>query len=643
MGRATGRDRSRQPRVLLFELGDARAALALLDERTRQALPEFGLELGINRAVLLARLGDPVRSLQVLDSLPGTAGAEASIRVDRAVAHRMLGDLGKSADEAEAAIAVAREQGDLLEQMRGHYQLARAREEQGDLAAAQQAAEIALDLASESGSPEGGWSARTLLARLSHEQADPAATDRYLEEALGSLETTRRTTPDLVLRATFQGSWREVYETAHSIWVERAEAGDTAALARAFDVVQRAKSRSLLDVLSSAGERGRPRTLEDVRSRLDEDGLLLEFFVGEERAWRWSVRRDGARVDPIEDAEGVATLTRDLVAAVREGNAGTAIGERLGNALLPAAIEGSVLHVAPDSFLHELPFEVLRREDSYLGETHVLVYWPSGSFVGPASPPDAEPRFAAIGAPRPPETAPAGTDADRWQIWSTPLPEARAEIEGAITGLGLPSSPAYGDDATESAFWALTSSGRASVLHVAAHAVVDPEPGASAILLSPGGGDDGILRQQEIAGRSLDAGLAVLAACRTVDLAGGRTGDALNSLTGAFLAAGAEAVMASRWEVPDTGSRVLMEQFYYYLGEGLSAAEALRAARQRLIAAGYGDRPEVWAAYVMVGDARITEPPGYRRSLVALAVIALLAAAAASWAATRRQLPSDVS
>jgi CHAT domain-containing protein/tetratricopeptide (TPR) repeat protein len=112
----------------------------------------------------------------------------------------------------------------------------------------------------------------------------------------------------------------------------------------------------------------------------------------------------------------------------------------------------------------------------------------------------------------------------------------------------------------------------------------------------------------DIAHIPLRAELVTLAACDTA------RGEAMQSderldLTRAFLIAGADAVLATRWRVPEHPStQQFLLDFYQALHQGgpggtrLRKDEALTEARRRSRAR--GDHAQLWAAWVLVGDAR---------------------------------------
>jgi CHAT domain-containing protein len=91
----------------------------------------------------------------------------------------------------------------------------------------------------------------------------------------------------------------------------------------------------------------------------------------------------------------------------------------------------------------------------------------------------------------------------------------------------------------------------------------------------------------------------VLSACQTG--LGHRHPDSLIGLANAFLIAGAQAVVATLWKIPDDATRTLMEDFYQGLTDGLSAAAALRHAQRQALESPERADPFCWAAPVLTG------------------------------------------
>ena len=274
---------------------------------------------------------------------------------------------------------------------------------------------------------------------------------------------------------------------------------------------------------------------------------------------------------------------------------------------LPRA--GGSLRIAPDGALHHLPFELLEDPAAPgvpLIERMAVSYLPSASALGmkKGTRSASGVRLLGFGDPviRPPaagEASPRALLVARFGL--APLPATGRELAAAGRLLGGRAVVYTREGATEGAFRAAVARG-ARVVHLATHAVIDERAGrGAAIVLTPGGEDDGLLVPEEIARLDDRCDLTVLAACRTAR-GPGEGGGALASLTGSFLAAGSRGVVATLWDVGDEATAAFMAQFYWQLGEGLTPAEALRAAKRRLRADPRWNRPALWAAYVLVGD-----------------------------------------
>jgi CHAT domain-containing protein len=103
----------------------------------------------------------------------------------------------------------------------------------------------------------------------------------------------------------------------------------------------------------------------------------------------------------------------------------------------------------------------------------------------------------------------------------------------------------------------------------------------------------------ELAGMDLwGTELVVLSACDT-GLGVVEPGQGIHGLRRAFVAAGAETVVTSLWQVDDDATRVLMESYYRHLraGEGRSAAlrDAMLGLRKTHA------HPYYWAPFISLG------------------------------------------
>jgi CHAT domain-containing protein len=254
-----------------------------------------------------------------------------------------------------------------------------------------------------------------------------------------------------------------------------------------------------------------------------------------------------------------------------------------------APLERQVRHrnliIVPHGVLHFLPFAALwdGKRRSYLGDAYALSYAPSATALKFARQRKAQ----AVG----PVLVVGDPDGS--------LPQSALEARAVSHLYG--DEPLIGRAATKDVV--IDRAGQAGILHLAAHAVLNPvNPLFTRIELAPDGEQGGGLEMHEVFGLDLSrTGLVTLSACST-QMGKLSAGDELEGLTRAFLYAGTPAVLASLWNVEDESTAFLMTKFYTHLRRGTGRAESLRLAqmetRKRF------PHPYQWAAFVLTGDGR---------------------------------------
>jgi CHAT domain-containing protein len=137
------------------------------------------------------------------------------------------------------------------------------------------------------------------------------------------------------------------------------------------------------------------------------------------------------------------------------------------------------------------------------------------------------------------------------------------------------------------------------MIHIAAHGIFNAEqPLESALLLSPDPGNNGKLTVGELYETTLNADIITLSACET-GLGKISNGDDVVGLTRGFLYAGAGSIVASLWPVPDTETMFLMNNFYTNLKVNMGP-ETIRKAQ--LTAKEKYPHPYYWAAFQWIGS-----------------------------------------
>ncbi len=202
--------------------------------------------------------------------------------------------------------------------------------------------------------------------------------------------------------------------------------------------------------------------------------------------------------------------------------------------------------------------------------------------------------------------------------WSSPISDAELQIGARLLGADA-SDVITGAAFTDNAILSRGDLRNYRVVHFATHGLVTaprPDcPAEPALLTSFGAsGSDGLLSFREIFDLRLDADMIVLSACDTAGMAtlsatraaGVSTGGnfALDGLVRAFVGAGARAVVASHWPVPDDfdATRILMSGLYTKAGS-VGIGQGLRASQIAMMDNPLTSHPYYWAAFAVIGDA----------------------------------------
>jgi CHAT domain-containing protein len=377
--------------------------------------------------------------------------------------------------------------------------------------------------------------------------------------------------------------------------------------------------------------------LERTRRALGPDTAWFSFHLGDSDSWLWAVDRGGLVLYRLPPRERIVAEIRAATSAIREDSpsadaAGEALYLTLFGDLAPRFRSKSRWLLALDPELFDAPLAALRESAGgrmrYLVEDHITEIVPgSGYWLDSAErrrKPVGASLFLGIGDP-------IYNTADARLAAAPQLPNASIfhfELHGPNGGsqaplLMLPRLVASGSELDACArVWkgdhmllkgpaasrqqlALQLLREPAVVHFATHFLEVPGKQAdNAIALGLTAENEiDLLTPEEIAHWTVRAGLVVLSGCHS---AAGAVlpGTGLLGLTHAFLAAGAGAVVSSRWSTPDDDG-ALFAALYANLGAQAPAdpGRGLRAAQLSMIrSGGRRARPSYWSAYFVVGN-----------------------------------------
>ena len=334
-----------------------------------------------------------------------------------------------------------------------------------------------------------------------------------------------------------------------------------------------------------------PVSLPEIQDLLPEGTTLLEYLLGEREVIVWVVDRQHAKVVRIPGDRPtlvgeVRRFRRAVVSQVPLTEL-RALAEALYGRLLGPArseIRGRRLLIIPHGVLHYLPFAaLLSPAGRWIVEDFALGTLPSASvlrYLGQKGA-GASDRVLVVGNP--------DVGAGLALRWADREARMVAQHERAATVL-------TGASATELEVKRLLET--AGLVHFATHGELsESDPLSSALLLVPGGGEDGRLEVRELFGLDLRARLVVLSACET-GLGKLSRGDELVGLQRAFLYAGTPAVVTTLWKVDDRASYELVRAFYDDL-EQAGPVEALRQAQLETMRS--FPQPFAWAGFEVTG------------------------------------------
>jgi CHAT domain-containing protein len=357
-------------------------------------------------------------------------------------------------------------------------------------------------------------------------------------------------------------------------------------------------------------------TLAQVQQSLSPSEAVLEYVVDDPASYCLIITRKNYRIAKLAGKGIISPAVAAYLREVKAKHAAGAEARKLFQLLLepiPEAEHKEQLVIVRDGQLHLVPFDALmNRHDRYIVESQTVVYAPSATsffLLRTADrPKHANLGLLAVGG------VPYGHSNLKEDAVSrgysdtglSDLPSSEDEARAAVVALpNRLSALLVGNKATETAFKKATSH---SMFHLAVHAIANearPERAALVLLSDPINGEDGFLQTSEVVQLPLNADLVVLSACDTaVGPVQGEEG--VETLSRAFLLAGARTVVSTLWSIDDDTTLYLMKSFYAQLARKKPVPYALRIAKKSMLST-FGPTkalPYYWAGFTVEGLAR---------------------------------------
>jgi CHAT domain-containing protein/tetratricopeptide (TPR) repeat protein len=394
---------------VLTKLGRASEAEQLLNTALEAARKERALGY---QAELTLRLGRVALERKQTDrALEATADATALARaaganrilvevaLERARLLRSLNRVADADTTLRTGISTARAMGDRLLLPRLLAQLADVRLSRGRLADAatllEEADDIVEGLITRASSPWvrsriiAGWD-DVLVTRIRLEgersRGDPARLFAVLERARGRslLELLNSNSSANGKRPA---EWRTGERKIATLQLQLLRTTDRATRQRLLDQIFVAEEQLApisTQLFAAANRSARTQvSLAQVRAALRPDELLLEYVLAEPSSFTVAVTRTDSRLIKLPGRSVIEAQIQSLVREIQDGQQATNEAKALGTTLVGAVsniARFTRLIVSADGMTHTVPFEMLvSQSGTLLLETHVVSYVPSAS------------------------------------------------------------------------------------------------------------------------------------------------------------------------------------------------------------------------------------------------------------------------
>ena len=461
------------------------------------------------------------------------------------------------------------------------------------------------------------WEAERSLARL-YEDENRADIDTEYRTALNTFEAARCDVKHVESQLPFPTNAARIYEDYIHFLVAQGKTND------ALRVADYARARTLAEGLGRACKaKFAPDPLDAMQIAGRAGGTILFYAIGQEHSYLWAVTPREVRLFPLtaNQSEIDAAVQRyrkklegppEILEASNDGSMLYKMLVEPAQDLLKkeALAKNSAVFIIPDSGLNSLNFETLVPEIAVAttSASKPKHYWIEDVTIANAASlgmlPASRGRSSNLGG----NLLLMGNSVAPFAGPGNPYPElpnSAAQMENIEKYFPTNRQEVFARQKALPAAYLNSHPERFSYIHFVAHGTASRvNPLDSAIILSrdPASNaaqDDSfkLYARDIIATHPLRAELVTISACQST---GNRTysGEGLVGLSWAFLRAGARNVVGALWDVSDTSTARLMDNFYGELKRGRPPEMALRSAKLAMLHTNEASRrPFYWAPF----------------------------------------------
>ena len=433
-------------------------------------------------------------------------------------------------------------------------------------------------------------------ARALRRSGNLAAARSDLSRALDLVEHRRTTLAEARQRVLNLVRGKEVFDEAISLALLEHDS------AAAFDLSERARARSLLEMYARSNEAATPLSSSDIRSLLADDAAVISFSLLGDRITTFVLRHDLLSVYDYADPS-VSRISVECARAVQSGGESLAASRCSAVHLsLLGAAERDLVGIKNIAFvsepaLGELPYAELRDDSGRpLNERFSITESPSATIAIRCAQ-----SLRARGRPVGRAVVVAANEFPPQQDRGLRPLEWVATEARDVAAFYRDSELISGTTATR--VRVIDRILVADTFHFAGHAIASSKrPDQSRLILTASDGGASDLDALAISRLMLNNMRVVyLSACRSG--AASHRSDGVDNLALSFIVAGAPTVIATRWDIEDRAAANAARVIHAELARGEDAAAAVARAA-RLLRKRKSESDPAWPALAVFGGSR---------------------------------------